>query len=501
MDMLGAIAMLRRRWLAIVLCFVAGVGGGYYLGHHGDKTYRATAETLIVAPQVNNVQDQLIGTQLSANLVETYSRLISSQVLLRHADSVLESEGVTTGATGLSATTISNTYLVDISASSTSPQIAELTANAGAQALQTTVAELQKGLISKIAVTITSPAVLPTTPVSPRPRLDLLLGLILGLVAGLGAAALLEALDQTIKTTSEAGAAVGVSLIGLVPKRRGDVVVVTADDSSPKGEPYRSIRTSIRFLDPDRPLRSLLITSPTPGDGKTVTATNLAVAFALSGDQVVVIDADLRRPKLADSFGLEGSVGLTSIVLRATDLETALQTWSPRLSLLASGPLPPNPSEILGSQLVSNLLRDVVDHADITIIDAPPVLPVADALALATQVDGVILVLRADETLKQAAAEAARRLEAVGANVLGYVLNGVPRAESKSTYASYGYYPRPTPPRKPAAQPSGSGSSVATPNGAETVLPFIEGRAPTPKTSGALTRRRGRMQSPDPNAR
>jgi capsular exopolysaccharide synthesis family protein len=439
MDLLAAVAMLRRRWLVVALCLITGLAGGYDLGHQGAKKYRATAECLINIPATGNVQAALAGAQLSSNLALTYVGLINSGVVLHRADALLAEKGVPGGAQGLSASAVPNTYLVDVSATSTTPVLAQLTANAGARALVETVSSLQAGIPQKITVKITSVAGLPTTPVSPRPRLDLVVGLVLGILAGLGLAALFEALDRTIKSAAQADAALGVPLVGLVPKRRSPSLVVNTSTSSPEGEPYRSLRTAIRFLDPDRPLRSILVTSPTPGDGKTVTTANLAAAFSLSGDRVITIDADLRKPTLAHSFGLEGSVGLTSLVLGSATLDEALQEWTSRLSVLASGPLPPNPSEILGSQFFSQLLQDVAQRADITVIDAPPVLPVADALALAPQVDGVIVVLRAGSTMRHSAAEAVRRLETVGANILGYVLNAVPRSETRGMYAGYIY--------------------------------------------------------------
>ncbi|MBV9486100.1 MAG: polysaccharide biosynthesis tyrosine autokinase [Frankiaceae bacterium] len=439
MDLLGAIAILRRRWLVVVLCLIMGIAGGFDLGHRGTKQYRATAECLVNIPPSQSVQTQVLGTQLAGSLVQTYVGLINSKIVLSRASALLADRGVSVGAQGLSAKAVTNTYLIDVSATSTTPVLAQLTANAGAKALGSTVAKLQSGVPQKITVQTTSPAALPGAPVSPRPRLDLLVGLILGLLAGLGMAALLEALDRTIKSTAQADAVLGRPLVGLVPKRRAGPLVVDLTTNSPDAEPYRSARTAIRFLDPDRPLRSILVTSPSPGDGKTVTAANLAAAFALSGDHVIAIDADLRKPRLAQTFGLESAVGLTNLVLGNTDVTDALQEWGPRLSVLATGPLPPNPSEILGSQLFGQLLKDVSRRADITVIDAPPVLPVDDALSLAAQVDGVILVVRAGTTMRHSAAEAVRRLETVGANVLGYVLNAVPRSDLRGMYADYVY--------------------------------------------------------------
>lgn len=446
MDLLAVFSLLRRRWLAIVLCLLAGVGGGYDVGHSGTKLYRSTAQCLVNFPRVGDLQAQEQGALVTANLVVTYSNLVRSEVVVSQVKDTLAAEHATS-AGSLSATVEPNTFLVDISSSASSPLVAQETADAAANALVKYVAELEAGLPQPITIQVTNPAVLPGAPYSPRPTFDLLVGLILGVLAGVGSAVLLESLDRSVKTVAQGDAVLGVPMVGLVPKRRGRSLVVSADNQSPDGEPYRSLRTAIRFLDPDRPLRTVLVTSPEPGEGKTVTAANLAAALAASGERVIAVDADLRVPRLAETFGLDRSVGLTSLVLGTADIDSALQVWSPKLSVLASGPLPPNPSEILGSQLVNTVMRELSERADIIVIDAPPVLPVADAVALSTHVDGVIMLVRHGHTSRSAAAEAARRLHAVGANFLGYVLNAVPRGESRGLYVDYRYYVEPSPAR------------------------------------------------------
>jgi capsular exopolysaccharide synthesis family protein len=217
------------------------------------------------------------------------------------------------------------------------------------------------------------------------------------------------------------------------------MLVVRRDTDSQEAEPYKTLRTAVRFVAPDRPLKTLLVTSAGPDEGKTTTAANLAVAIALSGERVVVLDADLRRARLGRAFGLDSSVGLTSLVLGTASIQDALQSWDRGLQVMASGPLPPNPSEIVGSQLFNQLLQALSDVADFVVIDAPPVLPVSDAIAIAAQVDGVLLVARHGKTPRNAAAEARRKLAGVGANVVGYVLNAVPARDVNAYYSAYDY--------------------------------------------------------------
>jgi capsular exopolysaccharide synthesis family protein len=299
------------------------------------------------------------------------------------------------------------------------------------------VTQLHVGNATDVSVQVVNGAPLPRTPISPRPKLDLALGIILGLLAGMALAALLEALDRTVKFPRQATALLDAPLLAMIPKRRGKNGGLTVDTNGPEGEPYRSLRTAVQFLAPDKPLRTILITSPMPDEGKTTTAVNLATALALSGERVILVDADLRRAGLAEVVGLERSVGLTSLVLGKASVDEALQSWRNDLKVLTSGTLPPNPSEILGSQFLNRLLVDLTNRADVVVIDAPPVLPVTDAVVLGAQVDGVIMVVRYGATLRHSAAEARRRIESVGASLVGYVFNALRTSESKSYYASY----------------------------------------------------------------
>lgn len=485
MDLVAYLGVLRRRWLVIVLCVIAGLCGGYYLGHHGIKTYEASSRALVNIPAAGTVQDQLAGSQLTDNLVQTYAEIATSRAVgAQIANSLGLQESPSSIAGQLSATAVQNTYIINITATDTDPRQAQALASAAATALRTVVANLQPNVSDRISVQVVDYATLPISPVSPKPKLDLILGGILGLVAGLLAAALLEALDRTVKSVTQVDALLRLPLIGLVPRRKGPSLVVATSNTGPESEPYRSMRTAVRFLDPDNPLRSLLITSPTPGDGKTTTAANLALALALSGERVIVVDADLRRADLAEMFGLERAVGLTSLVLGTATLDEALQPSRENLQVLASGPIPPNPSEILSSQLFHRILDDLTKRADIVILDAPPVLPVTDAVALAAQVDGAVVVTRYGATLRHAALEARRRLDAVGAVSVGYVLNAVPASESRGYYADYRYAERSV--RQPAAAIGEERPlvSAASPDGAHQALTATGSLRRTP-TGGA----------------
>jgi capsular exopolysaccharide synthesis family protein len=259
----------------------------------------------------------------------------------------------------------------------------------------------------------------------------------LGAAAGLLLALLLDSLDRSVKTAAQAETAAGAPVLGLVPKfkRGSNAVMVRTDGSDPASEAYRALRTSVRFLDPDSPLQVLLVTSASAGEGKTTTAVNLAVALAQSGERVALVDADLRKAAVATRLGLEGAVGVTSVITRTAALEDAVQHWHDTMAVLPSGQLPPNPSEIVGSHAMGTLLERLREDYDIVVIDAPPVIPVTDAVVLSTQVDGVLLVSRAGRTQRQLLGEARRRLEGVGGSVVGVVINATGGPDAQGYYA------------------------------------------------------------------
>lgn len=443
MDLVQFFGMLRRRWLPILLCLLAGGTGGYYLGHHQAKVYAAHSRAFVSVSSTHSINAAIQGTVLTNNQIQTFASIASSRAVAQRVVTELHlTESPTTLAKQLGAVVEKNTSIIDINASASTPFAAQELANSAAVALGDEIEALEVGQPNKVTARILDLATTPTSPIAPRPTLDLTIGILLGLLAGLSAAALLDALDRTIKSTAQADALFGAPNLGIVPRRRGPALVVGRDRTGPEGEPYRTLRTAVRFVRPDSPIRSLLVTSATPDEGKTTTAANLAVAIALSGERVIVVDADLRRAALAETFGVERSVGLTSLVLGTVTLDDALQTWDRGLDILASGPLPPNPSEIVGSQLFNRILRDLEDRADIVILDAPPALPVTDAVALAAQVDGVLLVARHGVTARTAAAEARQKFEGIGANIVGYVFNAVPGRDARASYSEYYYKPR-----------------------------------------------------------
>lgn len=289
---------------------------------------------------------------------------------------------------------------------------------------------------------LVTPASVPDDPVEPRPKRTAVLAFVVGSLFALGLAFLFDHLDDSIKTKDELEAVSGgLPVLGLIPSisnwkdRRQSMLISAADPGSPAAEAYRSLRTSVQFLGLDRPVEVLLVTSPNASEGKTTTLSNLAISLARAGQQVIVVCCDLRRPRLHQFFGVSNAVGFTSVLLGEVPLSAALKRIRDEdyLRVLASGPLPPNPSELLSSPRVAELVQALRRQADVVLFDAPPVLPVTDAAVLSTQCDAALLVTTANVTTKKQVGRAIEVLQQVDARIVGTVLNGV------TADASYGY--------------------------------------------------------------
>lgn len=310
-------------------------------------------------------------------------------------------------------------------------------------------------------------AEVPTTPVKPQPIRNGVLAVAIGLMLGVGLAFLAEYLDDSVKTREDLERISGlVPVIGVIPsvgawKERDDTQLVSlTDPNSSAAEAYRTVRTAIHFVALDRPMGIIQVTSSNAGEGKTTTMANLGVALAKAGQSVILVCCDLRRPRLHEFFGLSNEVGFTSMLLGEAPISRALQPVPgiPRLRLLASGPLPPNPSELLSSGRTKEVFAALKADADIVLIDSPPVLPVTDALVLFRHVDATLMVFAAGSTTQKQASTALAMAQQVNAPLVGTVLNGGP---SSGDYGSrYAYNYRVTP-EEPDAGVRGRGKDGA----------------------------------------
>ena len=301
-------------------------------------------------------------------------------------------------------------------------------------------------------VRIIDQAGVPRSPVSPNRRRALVLLSVLGLLLGAGVALLLERLDTSVKSPDELPNRFGIPVLGLIPTIKLDGfphgsrdaglsrLASHADPRSSVAEAYRSLRTNIAFARAQGELRTIVLTSPGPADGKSTSVANLAITFAQQGQRVLLIDADLRRAVLDRAFGVPRTPGLTDVLVGRAVLADALSTTEIEgLSVLGSGQFPPNPSELLGSTAMRRVLDEAKANFDIVLLDSPPLLAVTDAAVIATMVDGAILVVRMDETAREAVRRGLMQLRAVQSRVLGALLNDVDLSKS-SYYGGYGYY-------------------------------------------------------------
>lgn len=284
-------------------------------------------------------------------------------------------------------------------------------------------------------------AEVPREPVRPRKLLNATLAGVIGAMLAVGAVFLIEYLDDTVKTPDEVAQLTGLSTLGAIGRMTSEEELVTLRNPlSPVSEAFRLLRTNIRYAGVDRPLRLLLVTSPTPVEGKSFVVANLAVAMAQAGIRVVVVDADLRRPRQHRIFGVHPREGLTGSLLEGTTNGRLQQTEVEGLMLLPGGGRPPNPAELLASRRMRELLEELAGQADVMLIDSPPVLPVADAVELARDVDGVLMVVQAGGTERAALQQAVKALEQVEANVIGVVINFIPTRRGGYYGYYYGYY-------------------------------------------------------------
>jgi tyrosine-protein kinase len=288
---------------------------------------------------------------------------------------------------------------------------------------------------------VLSPAWVPDTPVNPNVPLNLGIGLVCGLFLGAVLAFVRDYFDDSVKSKETVDRVTGVSTLGLIPKvATGSELVTVSNPTAPAAEAFRLLRTSVKFLGVDRQVRVVQVTSPSPGEGKTLVSVNLAVAFAQSGDRVVLVGGDLRRPRMEEMLDVPLTPGLTAVLIGDVTLPQAIQTAAsvPNLSVLPAGYPPPNPSELLSGERARRLIDVLGQTYDVVIIDCPPVLPVTDSLVLARMADTTLLVTSANKTSKRSLTRAVELLRQVDAPLVGTVLNSL-SAEATFSGEAYRY--------------------------------------------------------------
>ena len=448
MELSDYLRVLRKRWILIIIFILAGLGCGASASILATPLYQASTLVFVSVQGTGGVNDLAQGNSFVQQQVKSYADAVNTPAVLNSVISQLNlKETPAKLALSVTATAPLDTVNIEIDVADSSPQRAADIANAVTSSFRQVIARINQpsnGGPSPISASVLRPATVPLTPTSPNTKLNLALGVLIGLVLGLGIAVLAEVLDTRIRTERNVREVTGAPIIGGIafdrsaPKRP---LIVQADPNSPRAEAFRSLRTNLQFLDVEGGPRSFVITSSVESEGKSTTAANLAIAMADSGVRIVIVDADLRRPQLAQYMGIEGAIGLTDVLIGRTTLSDALQQWGKgSFAVLPAGSVPPNPSELLGSQAMIRLLEALEKRFDAVIIDAPPLLPVTDGAVLSKHVRGALLVVAAGRTHRSELAAAISSLDNAGARVAGIILTMVPtRGPDAYGYGRYGY--------------------------------------------------------------
>ena len=442
MQLSELLAVIRQRWRLIAACVVLAVAAAVAVTLTTTPVYEARARIYMSAERTSGSSNGSVFVLTSEDL-DTYVSILDTPAVLGPLRKEL---GLEPGhPVQVSAQTSGSTSILNITARASDGQEAADVANEVGPQLGKVAGEfstLLKSSGQKVVSTPIQPATAPSRPVSPDPVRNIGLGLLAGLVLGLGLALIRHALDTKVRGEEDIRAHSDAPMLaGLPLESRGSkrgLISVEEDPHGRHAEAVRRLRTNLMFVDVTTGRHSFVVTSAVPGEGKTTTAVNLALAMADSGRRTLLIDADLRNPSVAKTLAMEGSVGLTTVLLGDADVHDVIQTWgSAGMDVLPAGPIPPNPSELLGSAPMEALLTRLVQEYDFVLIDSPPVVPVIDAVVIERLTGGLLMVVGVDRTKKKDLTAALKQLNTVGAHVCGFARNFV---VSKSSDYRYGYH-------------------------------------------------------------
>ncbi|MBI9116195.1 polysaccharide biosynthesis tyrosine autokinase [Sanguibacter suaedae] len=445
MELHAYLSILRKRWISIVTITLLCLGAAGVISYLSTPMYEARSQVFVSVRTGGTTTDLLQGSSFTQKQVKSYTDLVASPRVLipviEHLELPTTPEAL---ARAMTADSPLDTVLINISVSHPDPQLASDIANATAESLATEVTALEKPEDgpSPVQISPVRSATPPTTASSPNLKLNMALGLLIGVAVGVGLAVLREVLDTRVRTEADVKQVTDTSVIATIGYDQDapdHPLIVQSHPQSQRAESFRRLRTNLQFLDIAGRPHTIVITSSLPGEGKSTTSINLAITLADAGSRVVLVDADLRRPSVAEYMGLEGNVGLTTVLIGRANAEDVVQPWgNGNLHVLPSGQIPPNPSELLGSKAMASLLEELAKTYDIVLLDTAPLLPVTDAAILARLTGGALVVVGSDTLNKQQLGESMGSLETVGARILGVVLNRLERKQGEA-YAYYDY--------------------------------------------------------------
>ena len=449
-------------WL-LIIGIIVGAAAGFGYASLQPKVYAASSSGYVTVGESGTV-DVLSGSTAAKERARSYAAIVSSEAVAQKIKQNTPELSLSTGQirSSLTATAGDNAALITVSAQASSPKNAQLLANSALQATADYIKEIEQNPGNAQALVngdsnaaATPPAnsntvrVIPLNNASVNPPLvspnyqqNTLIGAVIGLVVVYTAIFLRRALDQRIRTRDDATKATGASILGVLPVSEdlNEENIVNGDtDDHIAQESIRQLRTNLRFVNVDTPPRSFIVTSAVPGEGKSTVSLSLARSLADAGSPVILIDADLRRPTVAKKLKLDAKVGLTQVLAGQVEIANAVhQLGDSNLFVLPAGRIPPNPSELLGSDKMRQLIKELSEEF-IVVVDVPPLLPVTDASLLSHSVDGVILVGSIGRSHREQMTEASSILKKVNANLFGLVLNRAPRKGLGTSYYGFGY--------------------------------------------------------------
>ncbi|MFT3945114.1 MAG: polysaccharide biosynthesis tyrosine autokinase [Ancrocorticia sp.] len=424
------LALRKRWWLIIGLAFVLA-SAGFAQAKMTTPMYRATAASYATLSQAGNVSELVQGSTYTQNLMQSFALLSTTPRVLDPViwDLDLDMTAATL-AKSITATVPLNSFIIEIQAVSVDPTQAAEIADAVATELAVTAQQLAPsttGGAATVRLEKVAPATVPIYPFSPNTRMQVMIWGAGGGVLGVLGALVWALTDTRVRREADVEAAAKMPLLGAIPREKKPL---RGGSSEPQvSEAFRRFRANLAFVDASRHANAIVITSPSAGEGKTTTSCNLAAALAEIHPRVLLIDCDLRKPTVADKTGLLADAGLTNVLIGQVGLDDVVQSWG-NVDVLTSGPVPPNPAQLVESEAMTELIEEARKSYDYVVIDSPPLLPVIDAAMLAQRVGGAVIVARVGRTTRQQLSQAATSLRNLDAETLGGILVGTEQSES-----------------------------------------------------------------------
>ena len=447
MELRDYVAVLRKYWISIVGVTLLGISTAAIVTLVTPPTYTARTAVFISVRGGDSAGELLQGANYATNQVRSYAQVATTPTVLQP---VIDKLGLDTTparlAESVTASIPTNTAIVEVAVVDRDAELSARIAQATSEQLVATVDQLSPSDGSgkrAVAATIVTPATVPLEKTTPRTSLNLAVGLLAGLLLGFGQAVLRNTLDRSIRTEDDVARATDHSVIAKIPfdpDAAEHPLVMFTDPHSFRAEAYRKLRTNLRFLDVANgsESNSFVVTSSVAGEGKSTTSINLASTLAEGGESVLLIDADLRRSTVAKYLNIEGSVGLTTVLIGRAGLEDVVQPIGNRgLNVVAAGEIPPNPAELLASDAMKRLLAEATQRYDTVLLDAAPLLPVTDAAILSTLTGGALIVAGSGVVTVPELEDSIATLDQVNGTTLGVVLNKAKVGNSDGYYYQY----------------------------------------------------------------